>query len=97
MEYTGSIGCNVSIPLADLLAPIVGKTSHHIKQSKRLANEMAYTRVEQYDMFLLQDVESLFTNTPINEGLAGANNIGRVPSYELKLYYRPVNRKHSQV
>ena len=69
VEYTGSIGCNVSISLADLLAPIVGKTLYHIKHSKQLANEMAYILVEQYDMFLLQDVESLFTNTPINEGL----------------------------
>ena len=30
----------------------------------------------------------------VAENPAGANNTGRGPSYELKLYYRPVNRKH---
>ena len=60
VEYTGSIGCNVPISLADLLAPIVGKTWHHsTKQSKHLANEMCSTMVEQDDMFLSHDVESL--------------------------------------
>ena len=31
VDYTGSIGYNVSRSLADLLAPVVGETSHHIK------------------------------------------------------------------
>ena len=62
-------GCTVSRSLADLLAPILGDTSHHIKTSNHLANEMASIMIEQDDVFLSHDVVSLFTNTPINETL----------------------------
>ena len=47
VDDTGSIGYNVSRSLADLLALIVGKNSHHIKNSKLLANEMASIMIEQ--------------------------------------------------
>ena len=69
MDYTGSIWYNVSISLADLLATTVGKTSHHIKNSNHLANEMAPIMIGQDEMFLSYDVVSLITNTPINETL----------------------------
>ena len=68
VDYTGSIGYNVSRSLTDVLAPVVGKTPHHIKNSKHLANEMASIIIEQDEMFQSHDV-SLFTNTPINETL----------------------------
>ena len=69
VDYTGSIGYNVSRSLADLLAPIVRKTSHHIKNSKHLANEFASIMIEQDEMFLSHEIVSLFTNIPINETL----------------------------
>ena len=69
VDYTGSIGYNVSTSLADLLALIVEKTSHHIKNTKHLANETASIMIEQDEMFLSHDVVSLFTNTPINKTL----------------------------
>ena len=47
VDDTGSIGYNVSRSPADLLAPTVGKTSHHVKNSKHLANEMASIMIEQ--------------------------------------------------
>ena len=69
VDYTGSTGCNVSRSLAYLLAPIVGTTSHHIKNLKHLANEITSIMIEQDEMFLSHDVVSLFTNTPIKETL----------------------------
>ena len=69
VDYTGSIGYNMSRSLADLLAPIVGKTTHNITNSKHLASEMAWVMIEQDEMFLLHDVVSLFTNTPIDDTL----------------------------
>ncbi|XP_066300839.1 uncharacterized protein [Branchiostoma lanceolatum] len=69
VDYTGSIGYNTSRALADLLAPLVGNTKHHIKNSKHLADEMSSILVEEGDMFLSHDVVSLFTNTPIPETL----------------------------
>ena len=69
VDYTRSIGYNAPRSLAHLLAPIVGKISHHIKNSKYLVNEMVSIMIEQDEMFLSHDVVSLFTNTPINETL----------------------------
>ena len=37
VDYTWSIGYNVSRSLTDLLAPIVGKTTHNITNSQHLA------------------------------------------------------------
>ena len=52
MDYTVSTGYNVSRSLADL-GLIGGKTSHHIKNSKHLANEMASIVIEQDDVSLI--------------------------------------------
>ena len=38
VDYTGCIRYNVSRSLPDLLAPIVGKISHNITNSKHLAS-----------------------------------------------------------
>ena len=59
----------MSWSLADLLAPIVGKTTHNITNSKHLASEMTCVMIEQDEMFLSHDVVSLFTNTPIDDTL----------------------------
>ena len=69
VDYTGSIGYNVSRSLADLLAPIVGKTTHNITNAKHLVSEMACVMIDQDEMFLAHDVVSLFNNTPIDDTL----------------------------
>jgi len=40
MDYTGSIGYNTSRYLVDILANLVGKTEHHVKNSQHLASEL---------------------------------------------------------
>ena len=52
---------------ADILRPIVGKTSHHIKKYGR--NKMASVMIKQDDMFVSHDAMSLITNTLINATL----------------------------
>ena len=47
----------------------MGNTSHHIENSKHIANEMASIMIEQDDMFLSHDAMSLVTNIPIYETL----------------------------
>ena len=50
VDYTGSIRYNVSRSLADLLAPIAGKTSHNFTNSKNLPSGMTYKlMVFRYD------------------------------------------------
>ncbi|KAI8496755.1 hypothetical protein Bbelb_254100 [Branchiostoma belcheri] len=69
VDHTGSVGYNTSRALADLLAPLVGTTEHHIKNSKHLAEEITSILIEEDEMFVSHDVVSLFTNTPIPETL----------------------------
>jgi len=69
VDYTGSIGYMTSRALADILAPLVGKSEHHLNNSKHLAKEMISVMVEEDEMFISHDVVSLFTNTPIDLAL----------------------------
>jgi len=46
----------------------VGKSDHHLNNSKHLAKEMISVMVEEDEMFISHDV-SLFTNTPIHLAL----------------------------
>ena len=56
--------------LTDILAPLVGKSDHHLNNSKHLAKEMISVMVEENDINLIShDVVSLFTNTPIDLAL----------------------------
>jgi len=69
VDYTGSICYNLSRSLADLLSPLVGKTPHHVQNSKDLAECMQHVVLDEEDIFLSHDVVSLFTNTPIEEAI----------------------------
>ena len=69
VDYTGSIGYRTSRALADILAPLVGKSGHHFNSSKDLAKEMISVIVEEDEMFISHDVVSLFTNTLIDLAL----------------------------
>ncbi len=70
VDYTGSIGYNVSRALADLLAPLVGKTVHHCENSKQLAETLSKVKIEEDEIMISHDVVSLFTNTPIDVALS---------------------------
>ena len=69
VDYTGSIGYNVSRSLADLLGPLVGKTKFHVKNSKHLADDLKEFILEEGEVLCSHDVVSLFTNTPIPQAL----------------------------
>jgi len=69
VDYTGSIGYRTSRALADIMAPLVGKSDHYLNNSKHLAKEMISVMVEEDEMFISHDVVSLFTNTLIDLAL----------------------------
>ena len=54
VDYTGSIRYRTSRALADILAPIVGKSEHHLNNSKDPAKDMDSIMVEEkwYDIYL---------------------------------------------
>ena len=47
VDYTGSIGYRTSRALADIMAPLVGKSDHYLNNSKHLAKEMISVMVEE--------------------------------------------------
>ncbi|XP_064632716.1 uncharacterized protein LOC135491023 [Lineus longissimus] len=69
VDYTGSIGYNLSRSTADLLAPITGKTIHYVENSKALVTELKEVQLTDEETFVSFDVVSLFTNTPIDKAL----------------------------
>ncbi|XP_072047077.1 uncharacterized protein [Amphiura filiformis] len=69
VDYTGSIAYQTSKALAEIMSPTVGKTAHHVTNSRGLAEELATVRIDDEDIFNSHDVVSLFTNTPINKTL----------------------------
>ncbi|XP_071956011.1 uncharacterized protein [Antedon mediterranea] len=69
VDYTGSIGYQTSKALAEILAPLVGTTEHHVVNSKSLAEEMTAIMIDDGDILNSHDVVSLFTNTPIEKAL----------------------------
>ena len=69
VDYTGSIGYATSRSLSDILAPLVGNTAQHVKNSQHLAEEVAEILIEIDENFLSHDVVSLFTNIPIQKAL----------------------------
>ena len=69
VDYTGTIGYQTSRALADILAPLVGGTEHHVMNSKHLAEDLAAVFIEEGEIFNSHDVVSLFTNTPTDKSL----------------------------
>ena len=69
VDYIGFIGYNTSRALADILSPLVGKTGHHVPNSKEFAEEINQLTMEKGETLVSFDVVSLFTNTPINQSL----------------------------
>ena len=51
VDYIGSIGCNTSKALADILTPMLGKTEHHVKNSRHLADFMKHFTIDDDDRF----------------------------------------------
>ena len=52
----------------------MGKTDHHMNNSQEFATEMASVLIDECECFISHDVVSLFTNTPISEGLVIIRN-----------------------
>ena len=69
VDYTSTIGNSTSRWLADILGALVGKTIHHVQNSKNLAEELEKVVIDEADILNSHDVVSLFTNTPIDQVL----------------------------
>ena len=55
--------------VASVLQPLVGKTPSYVKDSRHFLNTIRSIQLEQNEIMVSFDVQSLFTNVPINECL----------------------------
>ncbi|XP_072020493.1 uncharacterized protein [Amphiura filiformis] len=65
----GSITYNSAKYVADLLAPLVGKTDRHLKNSADLVDKLSNIIVADDECLLSYDVTALFTSVPVDESL----------------------------
>ena len=69
VDYTGSLSYNTSKALSELLSPIVGRTEHHLKNSKQLANRLKTETVGDNEVLVSHDVVALFPSIPMPQAM----------------------------
>ena len=69
IDYTGTIGYNISRSLADILSPLVGKNGFNVLNSKQLAEDLSSITIKDNEYLVSHDVVSLFTNTLVDKTL----------------------------
>ena len=65
----GSIMYGTARWVADILAPMVGKTSHHLQNSADLVNKLSQIRIDEDESLISFDVSALFTSVPVEESI----------------------------
>ena len=66
----GSITYPSSKLLSKILGPLVGKTSHHVLNSKQFVNKVKDERIEEDEIIVSHDVVALFTSVPVDRATA---------------------------
>jgi hypothetical protein len=69
VEATGTVTHRLAKHLAGLLAPLVGPTEHHIKNSNNFIQQLKCTTMKETNILISSDVVSLFTKVPIKKTL----------------------------
>jgi hypothetical protein len=65
----GTITYGCARYLADVLSPLVGKTVHHVKNSKEFVTEVREIKLEPGEELRSYDVSALFTSVPVDKAL----------------------------
>ena len=63
----GSPSYNLAKYLAEILKPLVGKSEHHVVNSKEFITRIEQTKLDEVEILVSFDVVSLFTNVPVDE------------------------------
>ena len=58
---------NLAKYLAEILKPLVGKSEHHVVNSKEFITKIEQTKLDEDEILVSFDVVSLFTNVSIDE------------------------------
>ena len=65
----GSVTYYIARLVARILAPLVGKSPRHIKNSADLVNKISKLTLEEDECLVLFDVSALFTSIPVDDAL----------------------------
>ncbi|XP_019619742.1 PREDICTED: uncharacterized protein LOC109466463 [Branchiostoma belcheri] len=65
----GSIMYQTAKFVANILAPMVGKTQHHLKNSGELVERMSQVTLDDDESLVSFDVSALFTSVPVEESI----------------------------
>ncbi|XP_072043064.1 uncharacterized protein [Amphiura filiformis] len=65
----GSITYNTAKYVANILSPLVGKSSTHLKNSEELVNKLSQFKLSPSECLVSYDVTALFTSVPVEESL----------------------------
>ena len=69
MSSIGTITYACAKYLADVLSPLVGKTEHHVKNSKEFTEYVKNLKVDPDEELRSYDVSALFTSVPVNKAM----------------------------
>ena len=65
----GTISCQCASYMVTVLSPVVGKTEHHVRNSKYFAKEVHKLKIAPDEELRLYDVSALFTSVPVDRAL----------------------------
>jgi hypothetical protein len=69
VSFIDTISYHVATYLAKILTPLVGKTKHHMKNSKEFVKEAWEMKIGPDEELRLYDVSALFTSVPVDKAL----------------------------
>ena len=65
MSSTGTVSYNTSKELANILKPLAGWTTHHLKNTKDFIDQIKDVRLLPDETIISYDIKALFTSVPI--------------------------------
>ena len=65
VSSTGTVSYNTSKELARILKPLVGKSQHHLQNTKDFIQQIRDVKLQQDETIISYDVKALFTSVPI--------------------------------
>ena len=65
----GTISYQCASYMVSVLSPVVGKTEHHVRNSKYFAKEVQKLKFAPEEELRLYDVPALFTSVPVDRAL----------------------------
>ena len=69
VDYTGSCTYKIAKALSALINPTIGKTNHHLKNSKDLIDKIKDRVLLEEEIWISHDILALFPSVPVAEDL----------------------------